>query len=57
MPLINLKTNLKSLKFGNDKRGGGSSNQPYIVTPIPDGDDSLDNKLLYGTGGLSLIHI
>jgi hypothetical protein len=37
MGLVNLKTNLKSLKYGNDRPGGGSSNQPYIVTPIPDG--------------------
>jgi hypothetical protein len=37
MPLIDLKTDLKSLKYGNDQRGGGSSNQPYITTPIPDG--------------------
>ena len=36
MALINLKTNLKSLKFGNDQFDGGSSNQPYIQTPIPD---------------------
>jgi len=36
MGLINLKTNLKNLKFGNDSIGG-SSNQPYIQTPIPDG--------------------
>ena len=36
MPLINLKTNLKSLKFGNDQFDGGSSNQPYIQTSIPD---------------------
>ncbi len=40
MPLIELKTNLKSLKFGNDRPGGGSSNQPYIQTPIPEGDSS-----------------
>jgi hypothetical protein len=38
MSLIDLKTNLKSLKFGNDQFNGGSSNQPYIQTPIPDGD-------------------
>ena len=37
MGLIDLKTNLKSLRYGNDQRGGGSSNQPYITTPIPDG--------------------
>jgi hypothetical protein len=36
MALIDLKTNLKSLKFGNDQFDGGSSNQPYIQTPIPD---------------------
>ena len=38
MPLINLQTNLKSLKFGNDRPGGGSSNQPYIRQDIPIGD-------------------
>ena len=30
MPLINLKTDLKSLKFGKDRPGGGSSQQPFI---------------------------
>lgn len=34
--IISLKTNLKSLKFGGDRPGNGSSNQPYQVTPIPD---------------------
>jgi hypothetical protein len=38
MPLIDLKTDFKSLKFGNDRPQGGSSNQPYIQTPIPDDD-------------------
>lgn len=55
MPLIDLKTNLKSLKYGNDRRGGGSSNQPYITTPIPDDSDPLTNKLLYGTGGPDIL--
>jgi hypothetical protein len=36
MPLIDLKSNLKNLKFGNDRIDGGNSNQPYIQTPIPD---------------------
>ena len=27
----------KSLKYGDDRQGGGSSNEPYITTPIPDG--------------------
>jgi hypothetical protein len=34
MPLINLQTNLKSLKYGHDGPDGGSSNQPYIQTDI-----------------------
>jgi hypothetical protein len=44
MGLINLQTDLKSLKFGNDRFGGGSSNQPYIQTPIPDGVSALGNQ-------------
>lgn len=39
--LINGDTRLKSLRFGADnsfdKPGGGYSNQPYIIKPIPDG--------------------
>lgn len=35
MSLLNLQTDLKSLKFGNDRPGGGSSNQPYIQSQIP----------------------
>tara|TARA_Y100001963_G_scaffold156896_1_gene251632 strand:- start:582 stop:3158 length:2577 start_codon:yes stop_codon:yes gene_type:complete len=34
MALINLQTNLKSLKFGNDRPGGGNSGQPYKTRPI-----------------------
>ena len=38
MGLINLKTDLKSLKFGvkssSDRQGSGNSNQPYIKDPI-----------------------
>jgi len=36
MPLINLQTDLKSLKYGNDRLYGASSDQPYITTSIPD---------------------
>jgi len=36
--LINLKTNLKSLKFGKDRPQEGSSNQPYVTKEIPTGD-------------------
>jgi hypothetical protein len=58
MPLVDLKTNLKSLRYGNDQQGGGSSGQPYITTPIPDQlsdiglpqgvDTFLRNGSLYG---------
>ena len=34
MGLINLQTDLKSLKFGNDRPGGGSSGQPFIKKPL-----------------------
>ena len=36
MALIDLlnSTNLKNLKFGHDRAEGGSSNQPYVETPI-----------------------
>jgi hypothetical protein len=40
MPLIDLKTNLKSLKYGNDRTNAGSSGQPYITTD-PDGNTNL----------------
>ena len=53
MPLINLKTNLKSLKFGvgtaSDRPGGGYSNQPYIIKDIP--SDSSDPSNVFNTGG------
>jgi hypothetical protein len=34
MPLIDLRTNLKSLKYGHDRPGGGDSAQPYIQTDV-----------------------
>jgi len=33
--LISLKTDLKSLKYGNDRPGSSDSGQPYITTVIP----------------------
>lgn len=36
MPLIDLKTNLKSLKYGFDRPNMGSSKEPFITKPIPD---------------------
>ncbi len=47
MALINLQTNLKSLKFGKDRPGGGDSGQPYKTRPI-DGKQST-------TGGLDVL--
>jgi hypothetical protein len=41
MPLIDLKTDLRSLKYGHDRPGGGSSDQPYIKTNINDPDSSV----------------
>lgn len=36
MPLVDLKTDLKDLRFGKDRRGGGSSRQPYVQIGIPE---------------------
>ena len=36
MPLVNMTTNLKSLRFGKDTVGGGNSPQPFVVRDIPD---------------------
>jgi len=52
MGLVNLKTDLKSLKYGRDRKGGGSSNQPYITTPIPDGLTSNGPDFLLRQGAL-----
>ena len=50
MPLIDLKTNLKSLKYGKDRPGGGDSNQPYITNDINDPTNVLgfDDGLVRG---------
>lgn len=34
MPLIDLKTNLKDIKYGMDRQGGGWSGQPFVQFPI-----------------------
>ena len=50
MPLIDLKTNLKSLKYGNDRPGGGNSGQPYITNDINNPKNRLgfDDGLIRG---------
>jgi len=35
MPVIDLKSDLRDLKYSKDLPGGGTSNQPYITTDIP----------------------
>ena len=45
MPLIDLKTNLKDLKFGHDEYGGGNSNEPYISVKIPATDEPLQTTI------------
>jgi hypothetical protein len=42
MPLVTLKTNLKSLTYGHDRIYGASSKQPYIVDAIPEKETNPD---------------
>ena len=48
--LLDLTTNLKSLKFGSapvtDRPGGGNSGQPYITTPIPGTLDPIPGNFI-----------
>ena len=46
MALVNLRTNLKSLRYGKDTVGGGNSGQPFVRTSIPDDLSDIGN-----TGG------
>ena len=46
MSLINLKTDLKSLKYGRDTTDGGDSKLPLVKTPIPENFAEIGN-----TGG------
>jgi hypothetical protein len=56
MGLLDLKTDLKSLKFGNppasDRPGSGNSNQPYIKDPI-DASVAPQNEDFLLRGGLN----
>jgi hypothetical protein len=47
MGLIDLKTDLKSLKYGKDRIGAGNSGLPYVKSPIPESFNDIGN-----TGGL-----
>ena len=50
MGLIDLKTDLKSLKYSKDRIGGGSSKQPFVRKSIPEGFNAVGN-----TGGLDVL--
>lgn len=53
MPLLNTLTDLKSLKYGQDRPGGGSSGQPYIQFPLPE-QASEEVKAYYENNKYSL---
>lgn len=46
MGLLELHTDLKSLKYGSDRPGGGNSNEPYIKTDINKVDDGFNRLRL-----------
>lgn len=50
MPLINLQTNLKSLRYGADRQGGGDSGLPYIRKDISTANPGIkfDDGLVRG---------
>jgi hypothetical protein len=50
------ETSFRTLKYGKDTPGGGSSGQPYIVAPIPDEIDTsgpLDKDFILRGGSLA----
>jgi hypothetical protein len=54
--LVTLRTDLKSLRYGLDRPGGGSSGQPYIQTKIPSSNlVSLNPDTLRGAGNTNPI--
>jgi len=46
--LLTLHTDLKSLKYGSDRKGGGDSGQPYIKTDI-NNIDNLPNVIRFNS--------
>lgn len=53
MALIDLKTDFKSLKFGQDRPGGGSSREPFIKSKIPEGRSVKSPDFLLRNGFLN----
>lgn len=56
MALIDLKTDLKSLKFGQDRPGGGSSREPFIKSKIPEGRSAKSPDFLLRNGFLNPVN-
>lgn len=50
MALVDLKTDLKSLKYGKDRVGGGYSGQPFVQKPLPKSLSQTGN-----TGGFDFL--
>ena len=50
--LANLKTDYKTLKFGNDQPNGGSSGQPFITSNLP---NTSSRTTLFGTRDSSTV--
>lgn len=46
MALINLQTNLKTLRWGNDQPNGGDSGLPYIKTSLPENSTAIERIAL-----------
>ena len=42
MSLVSMTSDLTSLKFGRDRRGGGKSGQPFVTERIPERDRSIN---------------
>ena len=42
MPLVDMTSDLTSLKYGRDRRGGGWSGQPYFTKDIPERLESIN---------------
>jgi hypothetical protein len=50
--LANLKTDYKTLKFGNDQPNGGSSGQPFITSNLP---NTSTKTTIFGTRDISTV--
>ena len=50
MGLINLKTDLRTLKYKGDRLGGVSSNEPYIRNPLTQNYEDTPGNSVFGGG-------